>query len=94
MQTTQESAELVAALALEWISSQKDLLEVFLGSTGLDLETLIARASEAEILVGVLDFIMLNEEWVVGFCNAASLPYSRVQEARAALPGGEQVHWT
>ena len=47
-----------------------------------------------EFLGSVLDFLAMDDAWVVQFCDAAGLPYDRVMLARAALPGGAQVHWT
>jgi hypothetical protein len=37
---------------------------------------------------------MMDDAWVVAFCDAAGLPYEAPMRARAALPGGGQVHWT
>jgi len=37
---------------------------------------------------------MMDDAWVMGFCDAVGLPYEAPMQARAALPGGEQVHWT
>ena len=42
----------------------------------------------------VLDFLMMDDAWVVAFCDEVAVPYDRLMQARAALPGGEQVNWT
>jgi hypothetical protein len=36
----------------------------------------------------VLDFLLMDDAWVVAFCDAAGLPYEAPMRARAALPGG------
>jgi len=42
----------------------------------------------------VLDFLLMDDAWVMGFCEAEGLKYDQPMYARAALPGGEQVNWT
>jgi hypothetical protein len=37
---------------------------------------------------------MLDDAWVTDFCASAGLEPSAPMTARAALPGGETVHWT
>lgn len=91
---TRDSAETLGLQALGWLVAQEDLVGVFLGSTGLSEAELRSRATEAEFLGSVLDFLMMDDAWVVRFCDAHGLAYDRVMLARAALPGGEQVHWT
>jgi hypothetical protein len=41
-----------------------------------------------------MDFLLMDDVWIKQFCDAQSLPYDRLMMARAALPGGGQVHWT
>jgi hypothetical protein len=90
----QENAEAIALQALGWIVGQDDLLGVFLGATGADQSDLRARVEDPEFLVSVLEFLTMDDVWVVGFCDAAGLGYDVPMRARAALPGGAQVHWT
>lgn len=94
MSYTQESAETLALQALAWLAGHEDLLPVFLNATGASESDLRRRAAEPDFLGAVLDFLMMDDAWVIGFCDHAALPYERIMEARAALPGGEQVHWT
>ena len=37
---------------------------------------------------------MMDDAWVIGFCDSVNAPYDRIMQARHALPGGEQVNWT
>ncbi len=94
MTPSRESAETLALQALGWLAANDDLLPVFLGSTGASEADVRARAEDPVFLGAVLDFLMLDDAWVIGFCDAQALPYARIMQARAALPGGEQVNWT
>lgn len=90
----QEEAENVAIQAIAWISTQPDLLGIFLDSSGLDPDTVKRAAREPGFLGGVLDFLLGADQHVTGFCDAHGLPYDMPARARAALPGGDLPHWT
>lgn len=95
MTMSSDAAETLALQALAWLVTNDDLLPVFLGSTGAAQEDLRARAAEPEFLGSVLDFLMMNDAWVIAFCDAnGATPYDYPMQARAALPGGAQMHWT
>ena len=90
----QDTAEILAFRALAWLSADDELLGVFLGSTGTSAQDIRDRATDPEFLGSVLDFLMLNDEWIVAFCDASGFEYDQPQTARQALPGGAQVNWT
>lgn len=90
----QDKAETIALQALGWLVGNDDLRPVFMGATGIDENDLRLRAGEAEFLGSVLDFLLMDDAWVVACCDAMALPYDQLMQARAALPGGQQVHWT
>ncbi len=90
----QEHAELIAAKALGWLASNSDLMPVFLGSTGLNASNLRSQADDPAFLLSVLDFLTMNDAWVIAFCDAENIPYEAPMQARQALPGGTEVHWT
>lgn len=92
--TKQESAETLALQALAWLAANEDLLATFMGSTGLSAEDLHSRATEPEFLGSVLDFLLMDDAWIIAFCESAGLRYDAPMLARAALPGGETLHWT
>lgn len=94
MSYSQETAETLALQALSWLAGNEDLLPVFLGSTGASEADLRTQAGDPVFLGAVLDFVMMDDAWVVAFCDTHALPYDRIMQARAALPGGEQVNWT
>ena len=90
---TAEPGETVALQALGWIAASNELLPVFLGATGAGLTELRARAAEPEFLGAVLDFLLMDDAWIAGFCDAAGLPYEMPRAARAALPGAAAADW-
>ncbi len=90
----QETAEAVALRALAWLVGNDDLLPVFMGATGASARDLRERAQDVEFLASVLDFLIMDDAWVLAFCNAEELPPTLPMRARAALPGGAQPHWT
>jgi len=94
MSMSQESAETIALQALAWLAANEDLLPVFLGSTGAVGKDLRERVKDADFLSSILDFLMMDDAWVVSFCDMADLSYEKPMLARAALPGGKQVYWT
>jgi len=91
---TPEQAEIHALQALGWLTSQEELLPLFMGSTGASANDLRARATEPEFQIAMLDFVMMDDAWVVQMCDALSWPYEQVHVVRQSLPGGAQVHWT
>ncbi len=94
MTYTQDQAELVALQALGWLSAQDDLLMTFIGATGSDLDDVRKRASDPEFLASVMDFILMDDDWVRVFCDEQKLPYDAIQPIRMALPGGALPNWT
>jgi hypothetical protein len=94
MAHTQDTAEALALEALGWLAGNDDLLPVFLGASGASLDDLRTRAAAPDFLGAVLDFILMDDAWVIAFCDTAGRAYTEVAAARAALPGGQQVNWT
>ena len=89
-----ESAETIAAQALAWLASEPERINGFLTMSGLSPSELMARAGDVRVLGAALDYLMTEDNMVMAFCDAAGLAYTVPQAARAALPGGEQWHWT
>ena len=91
---SQESAETLALSALGWLAGNDELLPVFMGSTGTSEADMRERAADAEFLGSVLDFLLMDDAWVIAVCDAHGWDYTDLAAARGALPGGEQVNWT
>ncbi len=89
----QEHAETLAIQALSWLASDEEILSQFLNVTGAAPGDLRARAVEPEFLGFVLDFIMRDDETILGFCEAVGAAPEAVQRARSTLGGG-LPNWT
>ncbi|SLN37450.1 hypothetical protein AQS8620_01373 [Aquimixticola soesokkakensis] len=90
----QETAETIGLQALGWLAGNEELLPVFMGSSGASIEDLRSRALEPEFLGAVLEFILMNDDWVRDFCRATGQASDAPMRARLALPGGAEFHWT
>lgn len=90
----QETAETIGLQALGWLAGNEELLPVFLGASGASAADLARGAGEPAFLGAVLDFLLLDDAWIVAFCDAHGLAYDAPMQARAHLPGGEATHWT
>ncbi|MBZ0129272.1 MAG: DUF3572 domain-containing protein [Rhodobacteraceae bacterium] len=90
----QDQAESIAIQALGWLASDGDLLGMFMGASGADVSDLRKIAGDPVFLGSVLDFILIDDSHVTGFCDATNLSYDAPMRARQALPGGAQVNWT
>lgn len=94
MPHSQESAEVVGLKAVAWMAGNEELLPVFLGATGASEADMRAGVADPAFLGALLDFIMMDDDWVVAFCDAQGLTYDTPMRARMSLPGAGDVHWT
>ncbi len=94
MTISRDSAESLGLQCLAWLLSEEDLLPVFMGSTGVSQDDLRAGASDPSFLGSVLDFLLMDDAWVLRFCEATGVTPDLPMQARQALPGGQSVHWT
>lgn len=92
--SAQDSAEALALQALEWLAGQDDLFPQFMAATGADVADLPLAATRPEFLAAVLDFLLMEDAMVIGFCDAAGLRNETPMQMRALLPGGPGPHWT
>lgn len=82
-----EQAESIALQALSFIVKDNELLDQFLTNSGLTPQELKGRVNEPELLGGVLDTLLINDEVLLAFCNSASLSPNTIMVARQSLPG-------
>ena len=94
MTLSQDAAETIALKALTWLAGNDDLLPVFLGASGASAADLRDRAQDTEFLGFILEFLLMDDAWVMAFCAAEGLDNTAPMQARAALPGGAEIHWT
>lgn len=89
-----EVAETVALQALGWLVGNDDICPTFLGATGSSVDDLRERATDPAFQASVLEFITMDDAWVMAFCDTVNLAYDQPLKARYALPGAEVIHWT
>lgn len=89
-----EHAQVIALQALGWLAGNDELCPIFLGASGGSVDDLRARATDPAFQAAVLEFITMDDAWVIAFCDAHDLKYDQPLRARYALPGAESVHWT
>ena len=87
-------AQTIALQALGWLASNEELCPLFFGSTGGTVDELRARATDPVFQASVLEFLTMDDAWVIAFCDAHDMKYDQLLMARYALPGAEAVHWT
>ena len=58
------------------------------------LGDLRGRAREPEFLASVLDFLLMDDAWIMRFCEETGAACDAPMQARMALPGGARVEWT
>lgn len=86
-----ENAEILALQALGWIAGHEELCPVFLGSTGLDAEEMRGRAGDRVFLASVLEFLTMDDDWVIAFCDQRGLDYKEPLLARHVLSGAGEA---
>ena len=80
-------AETLALKALAYLAHSPDDLERFVALSGVTLADLRARADDPEILAAILDFILVSDELITGFCETGEIDPRDLHAARRALPG-------
>lgn len=90
----QDRAEEIALVALGWLAGNEDLLPVFMGASGASLADLRAGAADPAFLGSVLDFILMDDAWVIACCEARGMACETLMHARQTLPGGALPNWT
>ena len=64
-----EAAEVVALQVLAWIVGNDDVRDVFLGASGASVDDLRTRAADVDFQGSVLGFLLMDDQWVIGFCD-------------------------
>ena len=89
-----EAAEVIALKVIGWLAGNDELLPVFMGATGFSADDFRAAVNTSEFQVSVLDFVMMNDAWVLEFSDNHNIPPENLMVARHSLPGGEAINWT
>ena len=91
---TSQEAEIYALKVTNWLISNQDLLDVFMNSTGVSQAAIKSDFHDGVFLAAILDFVLLDDKWVIAACDAMHLEPDEMHSARLLLPGGERVNWT
>ena len=83
------TAEILGLEALAWLVGEDEALGRFQGQTGIDGSDLRAGAGSPELAVSVFDFLLLNEDLLLKFCETGSAAPKQVHAARNILAGPE-----
>jgi Protein of unknown function (DUF3572) len=94
LQNRQETAEILALQALEWLAGKEDLVNAFLGGSGLSPADLARTGEDAVMMASILDFLLEDESRLLEFCADIGISPAAPLAARAYLPGGDVPHWT
>lgn len=83
----QDSARIVAIMALSFLAEDEHRLRRFMGWTGLTADDLKDAATDPATLGGVLDYLLAHEQLLVAFAEYAGIAPEEPAQARRALPG-------
>ena len=89
-----EQAEVYATKVATWLISNEEMLKIFMGSTGVSGNTIKSDFQDGVFLAAVLDFLLLDDNWVIAACQAMQLEPEAMSAVRLLLPGGQKVNWT
>lgn len=90
----QEIAETRAVAILAWLAAQEDMFPLFLGASGATEADFRQRAGEPEFLASVVDFLLMDDAWVIACASDHAWRPEEIMMIRAALPGGDLPNWT
>ena len=89
-----EIAETRALEVLTWVLSEDDLIQVFMGATGASENDLRSNTLSHEFLLSILDFVLMDDRWVISCSKFLNIDPSQIQLIRMSLDGGQEVTWT
>ena len=89
-----EIAETRALEVLTWVLSEDDLIQVFMGSTGASQNDLRSNTLSHEFLLSILDFVLMDDRWVISCSKFLNIDPSQIQLIRISLDGGQEMTWT
>lgn len=89
-----EDAHVLAIRTLGWMASQEGLLDGFLSVSGASAEDLRTQADDPDFLTGVLDYLLMEDRWVLECAAELGVQPETIMGARAVLGRGDLRHWT
>lgn len=86
-----KDADALAIDILNWLAMEPDLLNRFIGISGIDVSQLRTAAQEPHFLQGVIGFLMGHEPTLMRYCEAHNQSPEQVIKAYEQLGG--QIHY-
>ena len=86
-----ERAQIIALQALGWLAAHDELSAVFMGASGTSVDDMRMRAVDPAFQASVLEFLTMDDAWVIEFCDAHDCKYEEPLKARYALPGADMT---
>ena len=94
MGMNQNRAEALALGALGWMAEDPEIMGQFLGWSGASVDDLRGIGASPGLMIAVIDFILLQDDWVIDASRQIDIPPEKFSSIKAALPGGAETHWT
>lgn len=91
---TRDEAEIIGLKVLEWMARDPEQFESFMAHAGTDRDAIAESARDPLFLGALLDFLMMSDDSILRFADDHKEPPEAIAAARAALPGGNHMHWT
>ncbi|MEM6499823.1 MAG: DUF3572 domain-containing protein [Pseudomonadota bacterium] len=85
-----DHASATALLAISFLAEDPGRLAAFMASAGVTPVDLRSRLSQPDFQAGVLEYIVSDENLLLGFAAHANLPPERVDTLRALITGKDQ----
>ena len=83
-----------AAVVIDNVLSEDDLIKVFMGITGASQDDLRSNTLNHEFLISILDFVLMDDSWVISCSKFMNIDPSQIQVIKMSLDGGQEVNWT
>jgi hypothetical protein len=82
------TAEITALRGLAYLASSGSAIARFVEVSGVEPAELRARAGDKDFLASVLDFLLADDDLLLGFCGEESFDPKEIHMARRALSQG------
>lgn len=93
----QETAEILGLNMLTWLAGNEEAMNSFSLQSGMAVQDILDQVGNpevlAELLAGVMDFMLSCEELLTQFCEENGMNPEEPVQFRRFLPGGDAPEW-
>lgn len=82
---TEEYAQIIGLKGLAYLAEDPEIFGGFLQLTGMSAQDIHANASDTGTIIGILDYLLSDENLLMNFCSAASIAPELPRAARMVL---------